>query len=410
MATNNLASGLLTLGQGLTQLGAVPEYQKRLQQMEQEAALKEQQFALNSANLKMAKEQMANARLTNLGRDYTELDDGTPEWFTTKEGEINQLASDLGTKPENIKLRIKSAKTQFEESKKLSMGHIDTLAPLIDQLNPQLTPQIQGFKTQIAEAKNPDELAAVTKGNEKLIENMINVGIKLQDRSKEKELKGDKEAEKKLERIRGQLEYFENKVIAKEKEQLASVGSVNGLLQQGNQSMAASELSKTLFIRLAGDPRPSDADLARVNPNPSWISAAKRLYSQRIGNKPYSADLAELKMLAEGLTKSTEDEIRKKTGQFVQSRKGLITGIGSDELEDRLLQSQGLVRLGTTPQTNGQTSTSAEDQQAQAKKQGVYDAAQTIIADPNASAQDKNKAQAALNKLSQQGFTPAVKQ
>ena len=415
MAQSNVTAGLLTLGQGLGQLGAVPEYQRRLRQMELEQATKEQQLELNQMALKSASEQAANARLTNLGQEYIELDKGvTPDWFATKDEEINKLATNLGTKPENIRLRIKSQKQQFQESKNLSIGHLNLFDSAIGKLSPEfggdLASQIGSFKTAIGNAKTPEELKAVVSGNEKLIEQVAGLAIRLQDKDQTVRAKTGAQEAKVVETIRGEIDNFNNHYAKEELKALSGTNQLNRVLQDGDTNKAAEGLAKMFIAKKGGNTNPSNKDLEEIDPNPGFVEAAQRWYDWRFRNKPLKLDVDQLKSLANTLKGSIETDIKDKAASYAAGRKGLIPGIDQPELEQRLLSTYGLQSdknkremEGTKPPPGSSSDAAAPQLDAQ-KTQAIYSQAQAILASPQSPPEVKAKAQAALDKLKKMGF------
>lgn len=408
MAAENVAQGLMLLGKGFGQIGEVPELQQRIAQREQELQLNEQRQELNQNALKTAREQAYNARISNIAAEFTNLEPGARgEFFNTKSQEIDQIAKGLGVSPEEVKLRVKSPSTLFQRSKEMSIKHLDTQIGLVDSFFPDLANKARTFKSDLEKAQSQEELDIVKKNATGIVEDLFTAGLKLQDKKATAEKESKNAEDDQLKTIRGELDNFTGKFAKKEFEQLGEVAPIRNLLDLGNSNQAAFEMSKTMLTRLAGDPRPSDRDLARISPNPSFINAFKRTYSRGLDNVPLDADVNDLRELTKGLEDATLREFRRKAKNYADQRKGLIPGISSEDLEKRILISQGLApdqkAQAPIPAKSSQDK-GMERRQQQVNQQitgiqGVISQLQKALTDPNVPEAKKGEIKAKIQQL-----------
>ena len=343
MAAENLAQGLLLIGKGAGQIGAIPEMQQKIAQREQEIGLNEQRQEINQHSLRTAREQVCNNRISQMGQEFSNLEAGAKgDFFKTKQVDIENCSKGLGISPDEVSLRIKSPSTLFAKSKELSIRQLDTQIGLVDSFFPDLANKARGFQKDLQGANTPEELEVVKKNATGVIEDLFTAGLKLQDRKVKTEKASDAAEDKTLKTIRGEIDNFTGKFAKKEFEQLGELAPLRNLLAQGFKNQAASEVAKTMLIRFAGDPRPSDADLARISPNPSFINSFRRIFSQGLKNIPLEADIVDLQSLVNGLETATTGEYRRKARNYADQRKGLIPGITTEDLYGRILVSQGL--------------------------------------------------------------------
>lgn len=146
--------------------------------------------------------------------------------------------------------------------------------------------------------------------------------------------------------IINQLNRFRDKEAKAEAEALSEANKIKGLLASGDNN-AAIELSKTLFVKLAGDPRPSNDDLKRISPNPAVYMQLKKLRDQIFLNKGLAEDNEALTEMANTLITASQEVFKGKIKDFSKSRADLI-GLKPEELEDRLLTGYGSVLAPVT--------------------------------------------------------------
>lgn len=167
--------------------------------------------------------------------------------------------------------------------------------------------------------------------------------IRQSERYRSREEKAAKEQRTFQKDVLGQIDKFkqDTKDIRKQFEQIANIQS---LLQQGKYN-SAFEVSKTMMVRMAGDPRPSDADLARISPNPSFIQAGKRFMQRKAMNRPNPDDVRELQLVVEGLSGGIKQNLRGKAVDFAKARGKFLPGITPEDLEDTIITEIGMKEM-----------------------------------------------------------------
>lgn len=137
--------------------------------------------------------------------------------------------------------------------------------------------------------------------------------------------------------VLNQLKDFRDKDGKTEIEALGEARKIKSLLSSGD-NQAAINLAKTMFVRLAGDPRPSDADLERISPNPSILNRLKRTRDALFLNKGFAPDGDALSDIADTLIMSSQEVIKGKIKSFSEARHGLLD-MDAKELQERITQA-----------------------------------------------------------------------
>jgi hypothetical protein len=180
-----------------------------------------------------------------------------------------------------------------------------------------------------------------------IAQKQIESQIKQAEKIRGKEEKASKEQRSRQKDVLAQIDKFKSdtKDIRKQFEQIANIQS---LLKQGKFN-SAFEVSKTMMVRMAGDPRPSDADLARISPNPSFIQAAQRFMQRKAMNRPNPDDVKELELVVGGLAGGIKQNLRGKAIDFAKARGKFLPGITPEALEDTILTEIGMKETEISP-------------------------------------------------------------
>jgi hypothetical protein len=382
----NVAAGFQLISGGMQQIQQSLLLPQRLEEMKLDQEYKEARLEAQKAGLQVTKDQVALNGLGRLGDLYqTEGVGSQPEFFGSHQKNIEKWRSQLGWSDDEAKHFIKQPAVRFRKTKDITLKGLRTLSPLVGNIDDPdaagVVKELSELDREIAKIDDPDAFKqAIAQRNQVFngLTTLLSKRRKQKTVTDKETIKASNEAKDELNK---HLTRFEDKNAKGERDQMKEILAIKELLKRGDLN-SAFELSKTLFVKAAGDPKPSDADLRRINPNPDWISNFQRIFSKGIIGSPLPKDVDELRFLVDGLEDGIQSSVRKKINNYVESRKGVLKNVKAKDLRQSLNSAFGF---------------SIDDaQKRQIQTEAVLNAAKRILANENATEDQKAKARAVL--------------
>lgn len=133
-------------------------------------------------------------------------------------------------------------------------------------------------------------------------------------------------------------------------DRLSSVAQVNALLDaktaEGKPTPAAVNAVKRLILKMVGEVRPTDYDVADLSPDPSVKASLDRFYAAKKEGEAYVPDINEFKMLAAYLTKGAELDLARSVDSYMGGYEGTF-GVSNEEFRERIKKLAGIKNADT---------------------------------------------------------------